>query len=36
VGYDVIDTPDARRASDHFPVLADLLLPAVEAAPPTN
>lgn len=27
-GYDVIDTPEARRASDHLPVLADLLLPA--------
>lgn len=26
-GYDVIDTPGARRASDHLPVLADLLLP---------
>jgi endonuclease/exonuclease/phosphatase family metal-dependent hydrolase len=32
VGYDVIDTPLARRASDHLPVLADLLLPA-EAQP---
>jgi endonuclease/exonuclease/phosphatase family metal-dependent hydrolase len=28
VNYDVIDTPLARRASDHLPVLADLLLPA--------
>ncbi|WP_349875861.1 endonuclease/exonuclease/phosphatase family protein [Micromonospora sp. HUAS YX12] len=27
VDYDVVDTPAARRASDHFPVLADLLLP---------
>jgi endonuclease/exonuclease/phosphatase family metal-dependent hydrolase len=27
-GYDVLDTPQTRRASDHFPVLADLLLPA--------
>ncbi|MEJ3745259.1 endonuclease/exonuclease/phosphatase family protein [Actinomycetes bacterium KLBMP 9797] len=27
VDYDVVDTPDARRASDHFPVLADLILP---------
>ncbi|TDB80326.1 MULTISPECIES: endonuclease/exonuclease/phosphatase family protein [unclassified Micromonospora] len=27
VGYDVVDTPQTRRASDHFPVLADLLLP---------
>ena len=26
--YDVIDTAEARRASDHFPVVADLLLPA--------
>lgn len=26
--YDVIDSPVARRASDHFPVLADLVLPA--------
>jgi endonuclease/exonuclease/phosphatase family metal-dependent hydrolase len=28
VTCDVIDTPLTRRASDHFPVLADLLLPA--------
>ncbi|MEH0844106.1 endonuclease/exonuclease/phosphatase family protein [Micromonospora sp. CPCC 205711] len=27
VGYDVVDTPQTRRASDHFPVLVDLLLP---------
>lgn len=27
VGYDVVDTPTTRRASDHFPVLVDLLLP---------
>ncbi|MEU4567180.1 endonuclease/exonuclease/phosphatase family protein [Micromonospora sp. NPDC023956] len=27
VDYDVVDTPQTRRASDHFPVLADLLLP---------
>ncbi len=27
VDYDVVDTPAARRASDHFPVLVDLLLP---------
>lgn len=27
---DVIDTPQARRASDHLPVLADLLLPVAE------
>jgi endonuclease/exonuclease/phosphatase family metal-dependent hydrolase len=26
--YDVIDTPETRRASDHFPVMADLELPA--------
>jgi endonuclease/exonuclease/phosphatase family metal-dependent hydrolase len=25
--YEVVDTPEARRASDHFPVVADLLLP---------
>ncbi|MCZ7436288.1 endonuclease [Micromonospora sp. WMMC241] len=28
VDYDVVDTPRTRRASDHFPVLVDLLLPA--------
>ncbi|MEV4491913.1 endonuclease/exonuclease/phosphatase family protein [Micromonospora coxensis] len=28
--YDVVDTPTTRRASDHFPVLADLLLPVVD------
>lgn len=28
VDYDVVDTPATRRASDHFPVLVDLLLPA--------
>ena len=28
VDYDVVDTPAARRASDHFPVLVDLLLPS--------
>ncbi|MFI6757867.1 endonuclease/exonuclease/phosphatase family protein [Micromonospora sp. NPDC050417] len=27
-GYDVLDTPQTRRASDHFPILAELLLPA--------
>ncbi|MEU1761105.1 endonuclease/exonuclease/phosphatase family protein [Micromonospora sp. NPDC005223] len=27
VDYDVVDTPLTRRASDHFPVLVDLLLP---------
>jgi endonuclease/exonuclease/phosphatase family metal-dependent hydrolase len=26
--YEVLDTPAARRASDHFPVVADLRLPA--------
>jgi endonuclease/exonuclease/phosphatase family metal-dependent hydrolase len=26
-GYDVLDTEQTRRASDHFPVLADLVLP---------
>ncbi|MBO4210102.1 endonuclease/exonuclease/phosphatase family protein [Micromonospora echinofusca] len=30
VDYDVRDTPQTRRASDHFPVLADLLLPATD------
>ena len=25
--YRVVDTPETRRASDHLPVLADLLLP---------
>ncbi|HET8682516.1 MAG TPA: endonuclease/exonuclease/phosphatase family protein [Micromonosporaceae bacterium] len=29
VRYDVVDTDHARRASDHFPVVADLVLPAV-------
>ena len=28
VDYDVVDTPRTRQASDHFPVLVDLLLPA--------
>lgn len=27
VDYDVVDTPEARRASDHFPIVADLTLP---------
>ena len=27
IGYDVVDTPQARSASDHFPVVADLELP---------
>jgi endonuclease/exonuclease/phosphatase family metal-dependent hydrolase len=26
-GYDIIDTPLARRASDHFPILVDLEVP---------
>jgi endonuclease/exonuclease/phosphatase family metal-dependent hydrolase len=26
--YEVVDTPAARRASDHFPIVADLTLPA--------
>ncbi|GAB3085829.1 endonuclease/exonuclease/phosphatase family protein [Micromonospora schwarzwaldensis] len=30
VDYDVVDTPRTRRASDHFPVLVDLLLPAAD------
>ncbi|MGK5741954.1 endonuclease/exonuclease/phosphatase family protein [Micromonospora sp. URMC 103] len=30
VDYDVVDTPATRRASDHFPVLADLLLPVTD------
>lgn len=25
--YEVVDSPDARRASDHFPILADVMLP---------
>ena len=25
--YDVVDTPETRRASDHFPVLVDLRPP---------
>jgi endonuclease/exonuclease/phosphatase family metal-dependent hydrolase len=27
-GYQVVDSPAARRASDHLPVVADLVLPA--------
>lgn len=30
VDYDVVDTPLTRRASDHFPILVDLLLPAAD------
>jgi endonuclease/exonuclease/phosphatase family metal-dependent hydrolase len=30
VGHDVVDTPRARRASDHLPILADLLLPVAD------
>jgi endonuclease/exonuclease/phosphatase family metal-dependent hydrolase len=26
-GYDVVDTAETRRASDHFPLVADLTLP---------
>ncbi|HEX7745825.1 MAG TPA: endonuclease/exonuclease/phosphatase family protein [Micromonosporaceae bacterium] len=36
VGCAVIDTPPAQRASDHFPVLADLLLPTAEPPSPTR
>lgn len=25
--YEVVDTPESRRASDHFPIVADLALP---------
>jgi endonuclease/exonuclease/phosphatase family metal-dependent hydrolase len=28
VRYQVVDTPEARRASDHFPIVTDLTLPA--------
>jgi endonuclease/exonuclease/phosphatase family metal-dependent hydrolase len=28
LGYEVVDSPEARRASDHFPIFADLALPA--------
>jgi endonuclease/exonuclease/phosphatase family metal-dependent hydrolase len=31
--YDVVDSPEARRASDHFPVVADLLVPATVTVP---
>ncbi|GAB2940480.1 endonuclease/exonuclease/phosphatase family protein [Micromonospora polyrhachis] len=31
VDYDVVDTEQTRRASDHFPVLVDLLLPVTRA-----
>ncbi|MCI4061849.1 endonuclease/exonuclease/phosphatase family protein [Micromonospora sp. R77] len=30
VDYDVVDTPRTRQASDHFPILVDLLLPAAD------
>ncbi|HEX5541487.1 MAG TPA: endonuclease/exonuclease/phosphatase family protein [Micromonospora sp.] len=30
--FDVIDTPQARRASDHFPLLVDLRLPVIGPA----
>jgi endonuclease/exonuclease/phosphatase family metal-dependent hydrolase len=26
--YEVVDTLQARRASDHYPIVADLVLPA--------
>lgn len=26
-GYDVVDSPEVRRASDHFPIVAELTLP---------
>ncbi|WP_091558141.1 endonuclease/exonuclease/phosphatase family protein [Micromonospora pattaloongensis] len=29
VDYDVVDTETSRRASDHFPVVADLMVPAL-------
>jgi endonuclease/exonuclease/phosphatase family metal-dependent hydrolase len=32
-GYEVIDTPLTRRASDHFPILVDVALPADGARP---
>lgn len=32
--YEVIETERARRASDHLPVLAELLLPATDLVPP--
>jgi endonuclease/exonuclease/phosphatase family metal-dependent hydrolase len=25
--YQVVDSPEARRASDHFPIVADLVVP---------
>ncbi|MFC0504437.1 endonuclease/exonuclease/phosphatase family protein [Micromonospora costi] len=30
VDYDVVDTPLTRRASDHFPIVVDLLLPVTD------
>ncbi len=27
IRYEVVDTPEARQASDHFPIVADLTLP---------
>jgi endonuclease/exonuclease/phosphatase family metal-dependent hydrolase len=32
-GYDVVQTADARRASDHFPIVADLLVPVTVGQP---
>jgi len=36
--FRVVDTPEARRASDHFPLLADLDLrtPSINAEPSTG
>jgi endonuclease/exonuclease/phosphatase family metal-dependent hydrolase len=31
--YQVLDPPEARRASDHLPIVADLLIPAPDADP---
>jgi len=30
--YEVVDTPEARRASDHFPIVADLDVPAAASS----
>jgi endonuclease/exonuclease/phosphatase family metal-dependent hydrolase len=27
LGYEVLDSPEVRRASDHYPILTDLALP---------
>lgn len=34
VRYQVLDSEDVRRASDHFPVLVEVVLPAPAATPP--